>query len=91
MGSGSSGGEDLADDGKRLDALDVAVQGRRLFEGGSLREGVDSRFSGAQDLADDGKRSDAVGVLLVGGVVLGGEGARGRGGVKGRSGNSAGG
>ena len=32
--------EDLADDGKRLDALDVTLGRQRLFyRGGSLREG----------------------------------------------------
>ena len=79
MGSRSPGIEDLADDGKRFDALDVATSVRRMtgsaltrwtlqlrsggLKGGSLREGVGSGFSGIEDLADDGKRLDALDVV----------------------------
>ena len=44
----------------------------------------------AETLADDGKRFDAVDVVFQGGV-LGGEGVRGRGGVKGWPGSEVGG
>ena len=34
VGSGFSGIQDLADGGKRFDALDVAVSRRRMYRGG---------------------------------------------------------
>ena len=62
MGAGFSGGEDLADDGKRFDALDVALGAGGLDRGGSLREGNGSPVGADRDLADDGKRFDALDV-----------------------------
>ena len=64
MGSGSPGILDLADDGKRLDALDVAPRAGGLDRGGSLREGSGSPILADRDLADDGKRLDALDVAV---------------------------
>ena len=52
IGRESEGGSGFGVDGKRFDALDVAVEGRRLLKGGSLREGVGSRFSLMENLSD---------------------------------------
>ena len=56
--------DDLADDGKRSPALDVAFRAGGYSKGRGLGRGV-GRISGlVGDLADDGKRSPALDVGL---------------------------
>ena len=52
MGRKSSLIGDLADDGKRSPALDVWVEGRRLYKGRGLGRGVGRKSSLTRDLAD---------------------------------------
>ena len=66
MGKRFSGILDLADDGKRLDALDVVYGAGGCLRGGSLREGSGSPIGADGDLADDGKRFDALDVAFQG-------------------------
>ena len=54
---------DLADDGKRSPALDVAFRAGGSSEGRESEGGKwVSHLPGAEDLADDGKRFDALDV-----------------------------